>query len=257
MEWYFSNKIKWHHFRITTLHKYSISVFSFYFSYVCYVEVVFTFVAKVPSRSQSCSFLVLICSYSWSSFFWRWQVLLMYYIHAYTLKWATEILKITNNEKCGFVITLIKWILIRSELTLRRLSLFFKILSHLQHWCLCCIYFGHHSLSLLQTWLLFRHGILLLPTCLSGLESPQALRRINSNAVVSLFWLQLGQTNQPRCMLASATPMISSSTAREISQLLTRLRGPGRWTPQLRGWQEGTAPFETPNKNNKSNSRYL
>ena len=55
------------------------------------------------------------------------------------------------------------------------------------YWHLCCIYFVHCSLSLPQTWLLFRHGVLLLPTCLPGLESPQALRRINSNAVLSLY----------------------------------------------------------------------
>ena len=49
------------------------------------------------------------------------------------------------------------------------------------------IYFGHRLLSLPQTWLLSRHGVLLLPTCLPGLESLQALCRINSNAVLSLF----------------------------------------------------------------------
>ena len=31
------------------------------------------------------------------------------------------------------------------------------------------------------------HGVLLPPTCLPGLKSPQALRRIKSNAVLSLF----------------------------------------------------------------------
>ena len=58
-------------------------------------------------------------------------------------------------------------------------------------WCLCCIYFRYHSLSLPQTWLHFRHGALLLPTCLPWLKSLQALRRTISNAVLSL---QLGQT---------------------------------------------------------------
>ena len=66
-------------------------------------------------------------------------------------------------------------------------ELVFQITSHFQHWRLYCIYFGHHSLSLSQTWLLFRHGALLLPTCLPGLESPQVLCRIKSNAVLSLF----------------------------------------------------------------------
>ena len=80
-----------------------------------------------------------------------------------------------------------------------------------------------------------RHGVLLLPTCLPGLESPQALRRINSNAVLSLFWLQLGQTKRPHCMLAPATPTIWGFTAREMSQLCTRLRGRSHWNPELRG----------------------
>ena len=55
-------------------------------------------------------------------------------------------------------------------LTLRALSLFFKILpiSNVGDYC---IYFGHRSLSLPQTWLLFRHEVLLPPTCLPGLES--------------------------------------------------------------------------------------
>ena len=37
-------------------------------------------------------------------------------------------------------------------------------------------------------------------TCLPGLESPQVLRWINSNAVLSLFWQQLGQTKQLHCI---------------------------------------------------------
>ena len=78
------------------------------------------------------------------------------------------------------------------------------ILNPYQKWWLYCIYFGHRSLSLPQTWLLFRRGVLLLPTCLPGLESPQALRRIKSNAVLSLFWLELGQTKWPHCMLATS-----------------------------------------------------
>ena len=48
-------------------------------------------------------------------------------------------------------------------------------------------------LSLPQTWVLFQRGVLLLPTYLPGLESPQALRRIKSNAVLSLL-TKLGQT---------------------------------------------------------------
>ena len=68
-----------------------------------------------------------------------------------------------------------------------RTELVFQNSSHFQHWRLYCTYFGHRSPSLPQTWLLFRHGVLLPPTCLPGLESPQALRRIKSNAVLSLF----------------------------------------------------------------------
>ena len=60
-------------------------------------------------------------------------------------------------------------------------------------------------LSLPQTWVLFQRGVLLLPTYLPGLESPQALRRIKSNAVLSLL-TKLGQTKWPHCMLLPATP---------------------------------------------------
>ena len=64
-----------HHFHITTLHKYTCSFFVFYFnsSYIylhvhlcmqgCYVEVVFNYVAMVPSQSCSCAFLGLSYSY--------------------------------------------------------------------------------------------------------------------------------------------------------------------------------------------------
>ena len=78
-----------------------------------------------------------------------------------------------------------------------------------RHWCLYCIYFGHHSLSVPQTCLLFQHGVLLQPTCV---------------------WLQLGQTKRPHCMLATAIPMISGFKVREMSQLPTRLR---QWIPKL------------------------
>ena len=43
-------------------------------------------------------------------------------------------------------------------------ELVFQITSHFQHWRLYCIYFGHRSLSLPQTWLLFRHGALTTST---------------------------------------------------------------------------------------------
>ena len=75
---------------------------------------------------------------------------------------------------------------IKCPLTLRGLSLFFKILP-ISNTGFYCIYFAHRSLSLPQTWLLFRHGVLLLPTRLPGLESLQPLRGIKSNAVLSLF----------------------------------------------------------------------
>ena len=75
-----------------------------------------------------------------------------------------------------------------------RTELVFQNSSHFHHWHLCCIYLGHRSLSLPQTWLLFRHGVLLLSTCLPGLESPQTLRRIKSNASFDWNW---GEQNDP------------------------------------------------------------
>ena len=41
----------------------------------------------------------------------------------------------------------------------------------------------------------FRHGVLLLPTCLLWLESPQSLCRTNSNSVFSLFDCNWGKQN--------------------------------------------------------------
>ena len=116
---------------------------------------------------------------------------------------------------------------IKCFLTLRGLSLFFKIppISNTLHQRLCCIYFGHRSLSWTQTWLLLWHGVLLVPTCLPWLESLQVLCRIKSNAVLFLFWLELGQRKWSHWMLAPATPQISSFAARETTQLPTRLRG--------------------------------
>ena len=73
-------------------------------------------------------------------------------------------------------------------LTLRGLSLFFKILPVSNTGdSIAYILVTVHFLYLPQTWFLFRHGVLLPPTCLLGLESPQALRKIKSNAVLSLF----------------------------------------------------------------------
>ena len=72
-------------------------------------------------------------------------------------------------------------------ITLKGLRLFFKILP-ISKWWLYCLYFGHHSLSLCTLNLaLFWHEVLLLPNCLPGLENPQALHRIKSNAVPSLL----------------------------------------------------------------------
>ena len=98
---------------------------------------------------------------------------------------------------------------------------FFQNSFHFQH----CIYFSHRSFSLLQTWLLLQHGVLLQPTCLLGPESPQALGRIKSNAVLFLSWLELGQTEWLHCMLAPATPTISGFTAREMPQVTHQVRG--------------------------------
>ena len=75
------------------------------------------------------------------------------------------------------------------------------------------------------------------------LESPQVLHRTNSNAVFSLFWLQLGQTKRPICMLAPAKPTISGFTASKLFYLPARLRGWGHWNPKLRGW-EGVPPLQ-------------
>ena len=54
--------------------------------------------------------------------------------------------------------------------------MFFKIIPISNMGDFIALYYGHRSLSLPQTWLLFRHGVLLLPTCLLGLESSQELR---------------------------------------------------------------------------------
>ena len=76
---------------------------------------------------------------------------------------------------------------IAKVLTLRAVSLFFKILPISNVGDSIAYIIGHRSLSLPKTWFLFRHEVLLSPTCLPGLESPQALRRMKSNAVFSFF----------------------------------------------------------------------
>ena len=43
-----------------------------------------------------------------------------------------------------------------------------------------------------------------------------------------------GKKKRPHCMLAPATHTISGFTAREMSQLPTRLHGRGHWNPKLR-----------------------
>ena len=53
------------------------------------------------------------------------------------------------------------------------------------------------SLSVSQTWLLFRHKVLLIATCLLGPKSFQATRGTKSNAVYShLKWEALPRTSQ-------------------------------------------------------------
>ena len=94
--------------------------------------------------------------------------------------------------------------------------------------------------------LLFRHGVLLLPTCLPGLESLKALSRIKWNVVLSLFWLEQGQTKWPHCMLAPATLKTSGFTAREMPQVPSRACGRGHWNHKLRGRRGNKAPFWTP-----------
>ena len=84
------------------------------------------------------------------------------------------------------------------------------------------------SLSVPQTWLLFRHGVLLPATFLLGQESFKALHGTNLNAVYSLL-TGTGNTNivgrlfnkQPKCMLELVTTIILSFAAREMSQLPT------------------------------------
>ena len=85
-----------------------------------------------------------------------------------------------NMSKCKYLI----------KLTLRRTELVSQNVYHFQHCRFCCIYFGHRSLSRIPNLALFltwSTTCVLLPTCLLGLESLQALRRTNSNAVFSLF----------------------------------------------------------------------
>ena len=111
---------------------------------------------------------------------------------------------------------------------------------------LCCIYFDHHSLYVPQTWLLFWHGVLLPPTFLLRLESLQVLRRTNSNVVFSLYWLQLGQTKLPHYILAPAKHAISGFTAKEMSQLHTRMYW---WVGSLNlqiVWAATAYPLQTP-----------
>ena len=77
-------------------------------------------------------------------------------------------------------------------------------------------------------------------------QVPQALFRINSNAMFSLFWWQLGHMKWPHCMLASATHVISGFTAREMSQLPTRLLGQCHCISKLLGRWGGFAPLKYP-----------
>ena len=51
-----------------------------------------------------------------------------------------------------------------------------------------------------------------------------------------------GQTKRPYYMLAPATPTILGFTAREMSQLPTRLRGRGHRNPGLRGRSHRNPP---------------
>ena len=104
-----------------------------------------------------------------------------------------------------------------------------------------CIYFGHCLLSLPQTWLLFRHGVLLLPTCLP--DSKVAKRFVGLNQT-STIPLELGQKKWPHCMLAPATPTISGFKG------LRRVGGVTETTICVGG--EGPAPLRTPITGNTS-----
>ena len=68
----------------------------------------------------------------------------------------------------------------------------------------CCTYLGHRSHSVPQIWLLFLHGVLVLATCLPGLESQQGLLQVQCSPL-----LPATEANKrPHCMLAPATPTI-------------------------------------------------
>ena len=58
----------------------------------------------------------------------------------------------------------------------------------------------------------------------TSLVHVQALHRTKSNAVLSLFRLQLGQTKWPHCMLAPTTPTISGFTFRMLCNAMNPLR---------------------------------
>ena len=72
-----------------------------------------------------------------------------------------------------------------------------------------------------------------------------ALHRINSNAILPILTATgVSKTTQPHCIFAPATPTILGFTARQMSQLPTRLCGQGHWTPNLHGQWGGCFPFE-------------
>ena len=80
------------------------------------------------------------------------------------------------------------------------------------------------------------NGVLLLATCLPGLESPLALCRTHSNAVFSLFDSNCGKQTDLAVCWHQLHPQYP---AREVFQLPTRLHGWGHWIPNC---------FQTPFK---------
>ena len=91
--------------------------------------------------------------------------------------------------------------------------------------------------------------LLLLPTCLLGLESPQALRKTNSNAVFYLFRLQLGQTKRSHCMLAPTILSKKNVSATHQSAWVGSLKPHIAWVgrglrPSLNPICRGTPSFK-------------
>ena len=114
-------------------------------------------------------------------------------------------------------------------LTLRGLSLFFKFLpisntGNSIAYILATVHFLYPKIGSFSDMECYFYHLAYrdwkVPKCFVALNQM-------SNAVLSLFWLELWQTKWPHCMLVPATPMISDFTAREMPQVPTRACGQG------------------------------